>query len=107
MAAQKQKVSFADLDEQEFFPGIRGRVHQFDDGPTWMKVTFDANTKWGAPDGKDVHESDEELTIIDGDLKDENGSYGPGDVLFFRGGTHHYPESVGGCTLIVRYPNAN
>lgn len=106
MSALIQHASFDKISEQEFFPGIRGRVHQFDDGPVWMKVTFDPNTKWGTEDGKDVHEGgDEELTIIDGDLKDENGTYGPGDVLFFRKGTHHYPESVGGCTLIVRYPS--
>lgn len=49
-----------------------------------------------------VHELGEELFVLDGELQDESGSYGPGTYIRNPAGSAHAPSSVSGCTLFVK-----
>ena len=48
------------------------------------------------------HEFGEEIFVLDGQLFDELGSYGPGTYIKNPPGSWHAPYSLAGCTLFVK-----
>lgn len=48
------------------------------------------------------HGQDEEIFVLDGELSDEHGHYGPGSYILNPRGSAHTPYSRGGCTLLVK-----
>ena len=48
------------------------------------------------------HKGDEEFLILEGDLTDNDGTrYGPGDLVWLRGGTEHHSTTENGCLIAV------
>lgn len=48
------------------------------------------------------HRGDEEFLIIEGDLRDHDGTeYGPGDLVWLRDGTIHNSSTKNGCVIAV------
>lgn len=48
------------------------------------------------------HNGDEEFLIIEGDLRDNDGTkYGPGDLVWLRDGTEHSSHTENGCLIAV------
>ncbi len=56
----------------------------------------------GATVAHDDHPAGEELFVVEGDLADEYGRYGPGTWVRAPAGSSHAPWSEGGCTLWVK-----
>ena len=54
----------------------------------------------------DVHEPGPELVyVLAGDFGDGQSTYPQGTFLHHPRGTSHWPQSVGGCSLLVVYPD--
>lgn len=48
------------------------------------------------------HPGDEEFLLLEGDLRDHDGTLcRPGDLVWLRDGTRHSSHSEGGCLLAV------
>lgn len=48
------------------------------------------------------HEGEEHFYVIEGDLTDSDGTtFGPGDIVSYRGGTEHNSHTRNGCLLVV------
>lgn len=48
------------------------------------------------------HEGEEHFYVIEGDLTDSDGTtFGPGDIVSYRGGTEHSSHTENGCLLVV------
>ena len=51
------------------------------------------------------HHGDEEFFVIDGSLRDNDGTiYKKGDLVLLRDGTQHFSVSDDGCRLVVYIP---
>jgi anti-sigma factor ChrR (cupin superfamily) len=48
------------------------------------------------------HPLGEEALLVDGDLEDDQGSYGPGCWVRNPPGSHHWASTKNGCLLYVR-----
>ena len=56
--------------------------------------------------GLDVHEPGAELVyVLAGDFGDGRATYPKGTFLHHPRGTSHRPQSVGGCSLLVMFPD--
>jgi len=49
-----------------------------------------------------AHGRGEEILVLDGELRDEHGTYPSGTYVRNPWGTRHAPHAPGGCTLFVR-----
>lgn len=48
------------------------------------------------------HNGEEHFYVIDGDLTDSDGTtFGPGDIVSYRGQTEHSSSTRNGCLLVV------
>lgn len=81
------------------FPGAEQQfLYRSDDYPQSMWLTrLKPGTR--APTVELPH--GEEMVVLQGDLHDEFGSYGPLDYLRFPPGSRHTPFTQGGCLLYV------
>jgi anti-sigma factor ChrR (cupin superfamily) len=52
--------------------------------------------------GSRSYEGGVELLVLDGELRDERGAYGPGAWLRLPPHSHHAPSAPGGCSLYVK-----
>jgi hypothetical protein len=87
----------------ERFPGIRVR-------PLWKgengarAIIFEVNPG-GCYQGIDVHEpGPEEVYVVSGIFNDGVRDYPAGTFIHNPAGSSHVPQSRGGCTLFVFYP---
>ena len=104
------------------FPGA-GREHHVIDTNTldWQSTDIDGITRkplyrqagfadvtclerWaeGAGPGLVTHQQGAEWFILDGEIEDDEGVYGPGSWLRFPVGATHRPRSAKGCTLYLK-----
>jgi anti-sigma factor ChrR (cupin superfamily) len=56
----------------------------------------------GLPERVNVH--DEHAYVLEGDVNDGRGSYGPGTYLYNPSGSRHILRSEGGCLMILHRP---
>ena len=72
-------------------------------GRAVFRVDIAPGAKW--PE-LDVHQPGPELVyVLAGDFGDGNATYPKGSLLHHPRGTSHWPQSVGGCSLLVIFPD--
>lgn len=72
------------------------------DGGEVARATSIVRYEAGAAFNLHMHELGEEILVLDGTLRDEYGTYGPGTYLKNPPGSSHAPFSEMGCTLFVK-----
>lgn len=88
---------------QEPIPGVK--LHVLRDEP---ERGMRACLAWGSPGARmetHRHLGDENILVLQGKLKDERGTYGPGDICRSRAGSVHTEEVLPGedCVCYVVY----
>lgn len=96
------------LDAMAWVPGTEAGQHQkiLYDGARAGDGTrehvrvlkLDSNAKIS----RHFHPGGEEFLILDGDLTDDHGDYGPGTWVRYPNGSCHEVSSQGGCTMYVK-----
>lgn len=81
--------------------GIRRRLIERDGGEV-ARATSVVEYAAGSRFPSHTHGLGEEIWVLDGELSDEFGHYGPGTYLKNPPGSSHAPASETGCTLFVK-----
>jgi putative transcriptional regulator len=102
-AAPPTPIDPAAYDWREIAPGIRVHVMQ-EDRARGMRACL----VWAAPGVRHAvhrHGGDEVILVLQGGLRDERGSYGPGDICRSRAGSVHAEVAEPGadCFCYVAY----
>ncbi len=85
---------------QDMGPGIRFKVLHHN--PARQRQTILLVAEAGARHPAHVHDSDEEVFMISGDLTIDGEELGPGDFHFSPKGSHHPEESTReGCRCVI------
>ncbi|WP_112241924.1 cupin domain-containing protein [Kribbella monticola] len=71
---------------------VQARVFDLDPGVTWPEV--------------DVHDRDELIYVISGELLDHGRNYPAGTYLHYRAGSRHQPRTESGVRILVFGPDA-
>jgi anti-sigma factor ChrR (cupin superfamily) len=92
-----------DLPVVELYPGVRKRtLHQDSTGFKMLVVEIDAGSRFLE---LDVHEpGPEEVFVLTGVFNDGVRDYPAGTFIHNPRGSSHVPQSSGGCTLLVIFP---
>jgi anti-sigma factor ChrR (cupin superfamily) len=87
-----------------------------EDGPgVWIKPLVDDSAGYrttvmrvdpGPLGEAHFHDEIEQVYVIEGDFFDEEGSYGPGDLVIRAAGAMHRSGSETGCTMLLIYTPA-
>ena len=80
----------------EFFP-LYTTDQTGPEGPTAMLLHY----RPGATNQRHIHPSYELILVLDGELVDDNGHYGPGTLLVSPPGSKHAASSPKGCTILI------
>jgi anti-sigma factor ChrR (cupin superfamily) len=101
--APQAPVSLGAYSWDEVLPGIR--MHVLKDDPARGLRTV---LVWGKPGARypsHRHLGDEEILVLEGELRDHRGVYGPGSICRSRAGSVHSEEVVGSvdCVCFVVY----
>lgn len=82
-------------------PGVQRRLLERQGGEV-ARATSIVRYAPGSSFPTHTHELGEEIFILEGDLSDESGRYGPGAYIKNGSGSAHAPGSENGCTLLVK-----
>ena len=100
--SQRATVQYNDLPWVDApVAGIQRRMLERNGGEV-ARVTSVVRYAPGSQFPSHAHGLGEEIFVLDGQLTDELGSYGPGTYLKNPPGSSHAPGSVDGCTLFVK-----
>lgn len=100
--SQRATVQYADLPWVDApVAGIQRRMLERNGGEV-ARVTSVVKYAPGSQFPSHAHGLGEEIFVLEGELTDEHGSYGPGTYLKNPPGSSHAPGSVDGCTLFVK-----
>jgi anti-sigma factor ChrR (cupin superfamily) len=100
--SQRATVQHADLPWVDSpVAGIQRRMLERDGGEV-ARVTSVVKYAPGSQFPSHHHGLGEEIFVLQGELTDEQGSYGPGTYIKNPAGSSHAPGSVVGCTLFVK-----
>lgn len=94
-------IDFARYQWFDAVPGIRLAVVK-EDASRGMRACL-ASGKAGARHPRHRHGGDELILVLEGELKDERGSYGPGILCRSRTGDVHSEQVVQDCLCYVVY----
>jgi len=81
--------------------GIQRRLLERD-GEEVARATTVVKYAAGSSFPTHAHGLGEEIFVLDGELSDEHGRYGPGTYIKNPPGSSHAPASANGCTLFVK-----
>lgn len=100
--SQRAVVQHADLPWVDSpVAGIQRRMLERNGGEV-ARVTSVVKYAPGSQFPSHDHGLGEEILVLEGELTDEQGSYGPGTYIKNPPGSSHAPGSFGGCTLFVK-----
>ena len=101
--APKLPLDFTAYSWEEVCPGVR--VHVVKDDPEHGRRACLVWADPGAVHPAHRHLGDEVILVLQGGIKDEHGSYGPGEICRSRTGSVHSEEALPGeeCVCFVLY----
>lgn len=88
---------------QAIFSGISARqLWQGENGSQAVMVKIEPGAQW---EGVDFHQDNsEEVLVMSGVFNDGTRDYPAGTFIHHPIGSSHIPQSKGGCTLFIFYP---
>src|SRR3954452_250842 len=85
------------------WPGVSMKMLQQVESTGGMSGMMRMEAGSSIPAHRHTH-ADQSVFVVEGDLVEEGGSYGPGSFFFVKAGSAHGPHgSSGGCVLLSWY----